>query len=106
MKRTWIHCALAISFLSLNVETIADDPSGPGIDRSAIAKGMVPSFANDRVLVKFIPGTTASEIGKANRQTNGRTLNVIENIGVHVISVPAGTVTEKINLYSANPNVV
>ncbi|MEH6466560.1 MAG: S8 family serine peptidase [Porticoccus sp.] len=106
MKRTLIHCALAISFLSLNVETTADDPSGPGIDRSVIAKGMVPSFANDRVLVKFIPGTAASEIGKANRQTNGRTLNVIENIGIHVISVPAGTVTEKINLYSANPNVV
>ncbi|MEN8204564.1 MAG: S8 family serine peptidase [Pseudomonadota bacterium] len=57
------------------------------------------------MLVKFHPGTAASEIGKAHRQSGGKQLKVIPGIGVHVMQVPKGSVEKKIAIYQANPNV-
>lgn len=65
-----------------------------------------PAFADDRVLVRFLPGTAASEIGQINRDIGGRSGKIIPGIDVHIIHVPAGTVEEKVDLYSANPNVL
>jgi subtilisin family serine protease len=65
----------------------------------------VPRYAPDRVLVRFRPGTAASETGKAHRQAGGRKLKEIPGIDVHVVSVPAGSVQQKIARYRANPNV-
>jgi hypothetical protein len=64
-----------------------------------------PRFAPDRILIKFKPGTAASEIGVAHRQAGGKTLKTISRIGVQVVQVPAGTVLAKVAAYNANPNV-
>ncbi|HYQ72085.1 MAG TPA: hypothetical protein VET88_09190, partial [Gammaproteobacteria bacterium] len=47
----------------------------------------VPRYAPDRVLVRFLPGTAASETGKAHRQAGGSKLREISGIGVHVVQV-------------------
>jgi len=65
----------------------------------------VPRYAPDRVLVRFLPGTAASETGKAHRQAGGRKLEEIPGIDVHVVQVPAGSVQQKVARYQANPNV-
>ena len=65
----------------------------------------VPRYAPDRVLVRFRPGTAASETGKAHRKAGGKKLREIPGIGVHIVQVPAGTVQRKIASYQANPNV-
>ena len=40
----------------------------------------VPRYAPDRVLVRFRPGTAASEIGKAHHQAGGKKLREIPGI--------------------------
>ena len=65
-----------------------------------------PRFAPDRVLVKFWPGTAASEIGKAHRSVNGLVLKTIPLIGVQVVQVQSGSVPAKVAAYQANPNVL
>lgn len=65
-----------------------------------------PRFAPDRVLVKFWPGTAASEIGKAHRNVNGLVLKTIPLIGVQVVQVQSGSVPAKVAAYQANPNVL
>ena len=73
--------------------------------KKSLIHRQVPAYAPDRVLVKFRPGTAASEIGKAHRQSGGKKINVIPGIGVHVMQVPKGSVEKKIAIYQANPNV-
>lgn len=65
-----------------------------------------PPYAPDRVLVSFKPGTAAPEQAAAHLEAGGHTLKTITAIGVHVVSVPIGTVLEKVKLYEANPNVL
>ncbi|MHC4913251.1 MAG: S8 family serine peptidase, partial [Planctomycetota bacterium] len=88
---------LVLSLLGLASLSAAQSPN-PNSQRA-------PRFAPDRVLVKFKPGTAASEIGKAHRQARGLTLKTIPGIGVQVVQVPAGTVPAKVAAYKANPNV-
>ena len=66
----------------------------------------VPAFAPDRVLVRFRPGTAASETGKLHRQAGGRLLQEIPAIGVHVVEVPKGKVSQMVSRYARNPNVL
>lgn len=77
----------------------------PG-ERARLIREHVPAFAGDRVLVKFRPGTAASEIGKAHRAAGGRKLEEIPGIGVHVVRVPRGSVTAQVARYERNPNVL
>ncbi len=65
----------------------------------------IPRYAPDRVLVRFRPGTAASETGKAHRQAGGRKLREIPGIGVHIVKVPGGSVQQKVASYRKNPNV-
>jgi subtilisin family serine protease len=76
-------------------------PSG----RVAAALQGIPRFAPDRVLVKFRPGTAASERDRAHRQAGGKKMRTISAIGVHVVEVPAGSVAARISRYQKNPNV-
>ncbi len=62
-------------------------------------------FAPDTVLVRFNPGTAASEMGAAHRQAGGNVLKTIAAIGVQVVSVPNGTVLAAVQRYQRNPNV-
>ena len=64
-----------------------------------------PPFVSDQVLVAFKPGTPAAEVSAAHNRVNGQVLRMISAIGVQVVSVPAGTVLEKIQLYRRNPNI-
>ncbi|WP_432473592.1 S8 family peptidase [Amphritea sp. HPY] len=66
----------------------------------------LPQYAPDRVLVKFLPGTAASDIGIAHRKANGLVLKTIPLIGVQVIQVPNGSVPARVAAYQANPNVL
>ncbi len=66
----------------------------------------IPPFAPDRVLVKFKPGITASTVAEAHVQAGGKKLKTIPGIGVHVVTVPSGTVAAKVAAYKANPNVL
>ena len=73
--------------------------------RAQLIRAQVPRYAPDRVLVRFYPGTAASEIGKIHRQAGGRKLKEIPAIGVHVVEVPGGAVEQIVARYQANPNV-
>ncbi|HYQ72993.1 MAG TPA: S8 family serine peptidase [Gammaproteobacteria bacterium] len=65
----------------------------------------VAKYAPDRILVRFKPGTAASEISRVHRMAHGQSLRSIPGIDVQVVKVQAGTVAEKVALYEANPNV-
>ena len=73
--------------------------------KKSLIHRQVPAYAPDRVLVKFYPGTAASEIGRAHGKSGGKPMKVIPGIGVHVMQVPKGSVEKKIAIYKANPNV-
>src|SRR6266545_5131485 len=63
------------------------------------------SFAPDRVLVSFKPGTGASDIAAAHALAGGTHVKTISRTGTHLVAVPAGTVPNAIRLYQQNPNV-
>lgn len=58
-----------------------------------------------KILVKFNQKASASEIALIHRQNGGQIKEVIPQIGVQVITVPARKVTEKVKAYRANPRV-
>ena len=89
----------ALLVMLLLVSTLAGAQGQPG-------PAQIPQFAADRILVKFRPGTAASEIGELARQAGAASLKTIPGLDVHVLRVPSGTVAEKIAVYSRNPNVV
>lgn len=66
----------------------------------------IPRYAPDRVLVKFKPGTAASEIAAEHHNAQAVPLRKLEEIGVQVMQVPAGTVEASIAAYRRNPNVL
>ncbi|MDP5292935.1 S8 family serine peptidase [Oceanimonas sp. CHS3-5] len=63
-------------------------------------------YADNRILVKFEPGTAATEMGKIHRRLGGKSLKTIPGIDVKVIQVPIGSVPEMVDAYNNNPNVV
>ena len=79
--------------------------SNQALSRNQLIRSQVPRYAPDRVLVRFRPGTAASERGKVHRQAGGRKLGEITAIDVHVVEVPGGSVQKKVARYLANPNV-
>lgn len=88
---------LAMTLLVLNGMSLAQSPPSQTLQ--------IPQFSPDRVLVKFKPGISASAIGEAHRQANGKTLRTIPGIEVQVVQVPTGTVQGKVAMYEANPKV-
>ncbi len=91
-------------------------PTGPAKNRvagplptslpwGADIRDRIPRFAPDRLLVKFRPGTAASEMGRLHRKNAAKPLREIPGIGVHVLQVPKGSVRKMQARYQANPNV-
>lgn len=80
-------------------------PLPTSVPWGAEIRARVPRFAPDRLLVKFRPGTAASEIGRLHRKNAAKPLHDIPGIGVHVLKVPKGSVRKKQAQYQANPNV-
>ena len=74
---------------------------GPG----AAEPGGTP-YVPDQVLVKFQPGTPASEVARAHAAAGSAVRDEIPQIGVQVIGLPPGlTVGKAIGFYERNPNV-
>lgn len=72
--------------------------------------GIVPALATDEfvpgeVLVKFRPGTPASEVAAAHRQAGGESRETIPGIDVQVVRVPPGRERAAAETYRRNPNV-
>lgn len=63
-------------------------------------------FASEQILVRFRPGTTASEMDSVHRMKRGQALRTIDRIGVQVVRVPAGDELSAVARYRANPNVL
>jgi thermitase len=64
------------------------------------------STIQGKILVKFNPSASASEISLIHRQNGAQVKEVIPQIGVQVITVSAGKVNEKVKAYRANSKVV
>ena len=96
---------LARASVTSGAPAVVQPAKTPLQQKKSLIHRQVPEFAPDRVLVKFYPGTAASEIGKAHRQSSGKQMKIIPGIGVHVMQVPKGSVEKKIAIYQANPNV-
>lgn len=64
-----------------------------------------PVFARGQVLVKFKPGAAGQQVAEAHRQNGGRAKEVIGDLDVHVVEVPAGQEKARVAGYGANPNV-
>jgi subtilisin family serine protease len=86
-------------------QSAGSGPSQQTPSRAQQIRAQLPRYAPDRVLVRFRPGTAASEIGTLHRQAGGRNVREITAIGVQVVNVPGGTVEQAIARYQANPNV-
>lgn len=91
IARTGIILLLALLIVSLASAQSAAQPRA--------------TFANDRVLVAFQPGTAASDIAAAHRQAHGKVIKTLEGIGVQVVAVPVGRVLTALGQYQKNPNV-
>jgi len=68
--------------------------------------GASPEYVPDRVLVKFRPGTPASEKAKAHAAVRSAVIDEIPGIGVQVVKLPrALSVARGLGHYLHNPNV-
>ena len=62
-------------------------------------------FVPGEVLVKFEPGASGQERSEAHRQNDGEVEEIIPDIGVRVVEVPAGRERSIVAAYERNPNV-
>ncbi|UTW13540.1 S8 family serine peptidase [Marinobacterium rhizophilum] len=78
----------------------------PSHDPARVHSSPPPTFAPDRILVRFKPGSAAAEMASLAREGRDRHLRTIPGLDVHVLQVPAGTVLDRVALYQRNPNVL
>ena len=99
MKRTMtlLISALLVMFLLFPANTSAKTPDIPGA-----ALG----FSAEEILIKFKPGTGPADIAETHRQLGGRVKKNIPEIGVQVVTIPAGKAIEKAKAYAANGKVL
>jgi thermitase len=64
-----------------------------------------PPFLDGQVLVGFQPGSSASDQADAHRQAGGRSRQALTRIGVEVVDVPPGGVSQAVAAYLRHPNV-
>ncbi|MCJ7750298.1 MAG: S8 family serine peptidase, partial [Armatimonadetes bacterium] len=94
MRRTWGFLPLAglAVFVLLGMGSAVADPATP--------------YVPDQVLVKFRPGTPASEIARAHASAHAAIRDEIPQIGVQIVGLPRGlSVGKAIGFYERNPNV-
>ncbi len=76
-----------------------------GVATGSAQQGNTP-YVPGQVLVKFHPGTPASEIARAHASLNSVILDEIPQIGVQIVGLPPGlSVNRAVGLYRHNPNV-
>ncbi|MBE9565347.1 MAG: S8 family serine peptidase [Proteobacteria bacterium] len=94
MRRTRGCLPLAglFAFVLLGMGSALGDPGTP--------------YVPDQVLVKFQPGTPASEVAHAHASIHAAIRDEIPQIGVEIIGLPRGlSVGKAIGFYERNPNV-
>jgi thermitase len=64
-----------------------------------------PAFVADEILVAFKPGTAAADIAAVHSRAGAQLSRTIDAIGVQVVKVPSGNVTNLLQVYRSNPNV-
>ena len=82
-------------------------PPEPKITQAHIdaALATIPAYAQDRILVRFKPGTPAASIAQSHRVAKGLVQRTIRGIDVQVVKIPRGQVVAKLHAYRVNPNV-
>jgi thermitase len=75
--------------------------NAPSVEASSPAE-----FASGQILVRFRPGTTASEVASVHRLNQGQVLKTLDQIGVQVVRVSVGDELGAVARYQANPNVL
>ena len=90
----------SILFLVLGVFALANLGAAP-LDN----QGNAASHAPDRILVKFKSGTDPASAAAVHRQNGGTVIDTIPQVGVQVVTVPAGTVPAKVIDYGQSPSV-
>ncbi len=94
MRRIWGFLPLAGLFVLLLV--------GAGTALGDLTMPYVP----DQVLVKFHPGTPASEVARSHASIHAAIRDEIPQIGVQIVGLPRGlSVGKAIGFYQRNPNV-
>ncbi len=74
---------------------------------TSLGLAAVIGYVPGRALVKFLPGTPASEVARAHANARARIVGEIPQLGVQVVSFPARrSVDRVVGLYAHNPNVV
>lgn len=73
--------------------------------QSSLKAQEAPASVRGEVLVKFEPGTAASAISDAHRQSGGRVKEIIPGIEVQVVAVDRGQERARVAAYEQNPNV-
>lgn len=64
-----------------------------------------PPFSPDQVLVAFHPGASSAARAHAHSAAGAVLTETLGAIGVEVVTVPAGTVLDRVALYKRSPNV-
>ena len=73
---------------------------------AALGQAAVPEYVPDQLLVKFCPGTPASEVARAHAAAGSAVLDEISQIGVQIVGLPPGlSVLRAADCYLRNPNV-
>lgn len=76
-----------------------------GVSAAPVAAG-VPAFADDQLIVAFVPGTRGSTKAAAHAAAGGSVLRTWDRIGAQLIALPSGSLRASLARYSANPNVL
>lgn len=96
MKRLSLTLLFVLALLAL---------SSPGVIAAASEAAVSWSSECARVLVKFHPGTPDAAMAEAHERAGARVVDVIPQIGLQVIEVPAGAVHHALEKYRADPHV-
>ena len=79
--------------------------SSASVFASDQGKGQTGDFASERILVKFKAGTSEAAKHQFHRAQGAAVIGQLEQIGVHILKIPAGKVPEKVLAYRNNPAV-
>ncbi len=91
---------------ALLLPTLPVAQPAPADQQPQVQPRQLERYAPDRVLVKFKPGTAASQVAQAHRSASAMPIREVPGIGVQVVNVPAGSVMAQVAAYQANPNVL
>ncbi len=95
MKKHWILALVVIATLLLN----------PLIASATPANNPIETYALDRILVKFQPGTDEAAQTSIHQKHGGQVVEAIPGIDVKVVKVPRGKVLEKVKAYLSEGSV-